>query len=142
LALRAKKPKSEAYPAELITYGDHLRAMRLDLGLLQGQVAAKIGVNETTVYNWENNRGAPSVSLIPQIIRFLGYCPYTPALPISGKLRVWRQSLGYSQEGIAAVLQIDEGTWRRWEAGMRNPPPKYQQRIKLFLNTLEEYSVG
>lgn len=106
------------------------------MGLLQGQVAAELGVDETTVYNWENHRVAPSVSLIPQIIRFLGYCPYIPALPISGKLRMWRQSLGYSQKKIAEALQIDEGTWRRWEADLRAPAPKYLGSIKLFLGYL------
>jgi transcriptional regulator with XRE-family HTH domain len=137
LELRAKKPKSEAYPTELITYGDHVRARRLDLGLLQGQVATELGVDEATVYNWENNRVAPTVRLIPQIIRFLGYCPYTPALPLAGKIRMWRQSLGYSQESMAEALQIDEGTWRRWEAAQREPNLEYMGRIKSFLDALE-----
>jgi hypothetical protein len=39
VGLSAKKPKSEAYPTALRTYGDHLRAKRLDLGLLQKQAA-------------------------------------------------------------------------------------------------------
>jgi transcriptional regulator with XRE-family HTH domain len=137
LEIRAKKPRPEAYPRELKTYGDHLRAKRLDLGFLQGQVAAKIGVNETTVYNWENNRVAPSVRLIPQIIQFLGYCPYTPGLPLSGKLKIWRQSLGFSQEKVATALGVDEGTWRRWEAGQRQPAPKYWGRINIFLDSPE-----
>jgi transcriptional regulator with XRE-family HTH domain len=135
LVLKAEKPKSEAYPTELITYGDHIRARRLDLGLLQGQVAAGLGVDETTIYNWENNRVTPSISLIPQIIWFLGYCPYTPGLPLSGKLKIWRQSLGFSQEGIAEALRIDEGTWRRWEVGLRQPAPQYLGRLKNFLES-------
>jgi transcriptional regulator with XRE-family HTH domain len=91
------------------------------LGLLQGQVAVEIGVDETTVYNWENNRITPSVSPIPRIIRFLGYCPYTPALSTSENIKKWRQNLGFSQESMAEALGIDESTWRRWEAGQREP---------------------
>jgi uncharacterized membrane protein len=69
--LSARKPKPEAYPAALLTYGDHLRAKRLDLGLLQKQAAERIGVDETSVYNWESNRVQPAVRFIAGIIRFL-----------------------------------------------------------------------
>jgi DNA-binding XRE family transcriptional regulator len=43
-----------------------------------------IGVDEATIYNWEGNRTAPTVRLIPRIIQFLGCCPYTPGLLIPG----------------------------------------------------------
>lgn len=42
------------YPQELLTIGDHIRKKRMDLGLLQREVAAKIGVAESTVWNWEH----------------------------------------------------------------------------------------
>jgi DNA-binding XRE family transcriptional regulator len=108
--LSARKPKPEAYPAALLTYGDHLRARRLDLGLLQKQAAERIGVDETSVYNWESNRVQPAVRFIAGIIRFLGYCPYTPGLPAPKWLKLVRQSLGHSQERMAGALRIDEGT--------------------------------
>jgi len=44
MRLRAEKPKSTAYPRELNTLGNHLRKRRPDLGLLQRDVAAAIGV--------------------------------------------------------------------------------------------------
>ena len=83
LTLKAERPKPETYPDELITYGDHIRARRLDAGLSQRQAAEAISVDETSVFNWESNRVQPAVRLVPAIIRFLGYCPYTPALPVS-----------------------------------------------------------
>lgn len=49
---------------------------------------------------------------------------------------MWRQSLGFSQESMAKALWIDEGTWRRWEAGQRVPNPKYLGRVKSFLDSL------
>jgi transcriptional regulator with XRE-family HTH domain len=131
--LSARKPESEAYPTALITYGDHLRAKRLGLGLLQKQAAEQIGVDETSVYNWESNRVEPAVRLIPGIIRFLGYCPYTPGLPLAERLKLVRQSLGYSQRKLAVLLGVDDGTWRRWEAGSRQPSPGYLRRITGFL---------
>lgn len=50
--LRATKPKDSAYPQQIKTLGDKLRARRLDLGLLQKDVARMLGVTEDSVINW------------------------------------------------------------------------------------------
>ncbi len=139
IRLSAKKPKSEAYPAALRTYGDHLRARRLDRGLFQKQVADEIGVDETSIYNWESNRVESAVRFIPHIHCFLGYCPYTPSLPVSGLLKLIRQGLGFSQERMARTVGVDETTWRRWEAGGRLLASTYIERIKCFLEALGNY---
>jgi transcriptional regulator with XRE-family HTH domain len=57
----------------LKTLGDHLRKRRLDLGLLQREVAQKLQVNQMTICNWEINRTSPQLRFIPRIITFLGY---------------------------------------------------------------------
>jgi transcriptional regulator with XRE-family HTH domain len=137
--LSAKKPKSEAYPAALVTLGDHLRARRLDLGLLQKQVADEIGVDETSIYNWESNRVEPAVRLIPRIHLFLARCPYTSGLSLSYKLKMWRQGLGLSQVKMAKAVGVDEGTWRRWEAGRRLPAFTHMERVSRFLDMLMCY---
>ena len=136
MELKAERPKSALYPQVLITYGDHIRARRLDAGLAQRQAAEAIGVDETSVFNWESNRVEPAVRLIPGIIWFLGYCPYCPNLPLPEWLKLIRQSLGYSQEGLAKTIGVDESTWRRWEAGSRQPLPEYLRRIAAFLERL------
>ena len=92
-----------------------------------------IRVDETTIYNWENNRVEPAVQFIPRIIKFLGYCPYTPARPLSERLTVIRQSLGLSRERMAQALGVDESTLAGWEAGRRQPLGKYLKGIKAFL---------
>lgn len=51
--------KWAAGSAKLRTYGDHVRARRLELGLYRREVANLLGVDKTTVYNWESNRNAP-----------------------------------------------------------------------------------
>ena len=76
-------------------------------------MADEIGVDEMSIFNWESNRGEPAVRFIPSIIRFLSYCPYTPGLSLSGKLKMWGRSLDLSQEKMAQVLGIDQGTLRR-----------------------------
>ena len=56
-----------------MTVDDHLRMKRLDLGLLQKDVAQYLGVNTSSVINWEKNHNVPMDHNIPGIIEFLGY---------------------------------------------------------------------
>ena len=76
LELKAEKPKPCGYPKFLKTFGDHIRKKRMDSGLLQKDVARVIGVEETSIYNWENNRSNPGSRFIAGIVNFLEYCPY------------------------------------------------------------------
>ncbi|MDQ3802232.1 MAG: helix-turn-helix domain-containing protein [Acidobacteriota bacterium] len=107
------------------------------MGLFQRQAAEEIGVDETTVFNWESNRVEPAVRFIPRIIQFLGYCPYTASPPTSEWLKLIRQCLGFSQERVAAALGVDVGTWRRREAGRRQLGPGYLDRVNAFITSLE-----
>jgi len=69
-------PRSLLYPIELNTLGDHIRKRRLELGLLQRDVAKIMGVCEDTITGWETGRSNPSKRLIGSIIKFLNYNPF------------------------------------------------------------------
>jgi DNA-binding transcriptional regulator YiaG len=99
------------------------------LGLYQGQVAYELGVDEATIYNWEGNRTEPAVRLIPRIIQFLGYCPYTPGLSTAECIKLIRQSLGLSQKKMARIVGVDASTLKRWEAGIRRPSDLYVEHL-------------
>jgi transcriptional regulator with XRE-family HTH domain len=118
VTLSAKKPQSEPYPKAPITLGDHFRKRRLDLKLLQKDVGKLLGVDETTIWNWENNRSGPQLRLIPRIINFLGYDPLGP-LPrsIGERLLKYRKRHGLSQKKLAKILAIDPATLSRLERG-------------------------
>lgn len=75
LVLRTPKPLDRAYPTEFRTVGDHLRKRRLDLGPFQREVALRIGVDKTTVFNWEAGTVSPHLRALPGVIEFLGYDP-------------------------------------------------------------------
>jgi DNA-binding XRE family transcriptional regulator len=45
----------------------------LDLGLFQSDVGEQIGVDTTTVHNWERNASVPAIRYVPAIVGFLGY---------------------------------------------------------------------
>ena len=133
ISLKTKRPLPSAHPRELRTLGDHLRKRRLDLKLLQREVAQILGVNSTSINNWENNLTSPKVSYIPRIIEFLGYVPYkSSAKPLGEKRMTWRRFAGFSQKGLALYLGVDPGTLKNWEKGKHQPPG----RVLKDLNTL------
>jgi DNA-binding XRE family transcriptional regulator len=86
MTLKAQKPLNSAYPLELRTLGDHIRKRRLDLKLFQKEVARLIGVDEVTIWNWENNKVKPTHWRLPKIIKFLGYVPGVSVRTRKGKM--------------------------------------------------------
>lgn len=94
-------------PAELKTIGDHIRKKRLCLKLLQRQVAELIGVDKTSVFNWEANASSPELKFIPAIVDFLGYDPLPEAQTWGERLVRHRSLLGLTQKQAAEKIGID-----------------------------------
>jgi DNA-binding XRE family transcriptional regulator len=84
VVLRASKPLPEAYPKRLDSISDHIRKKRLEIKLMQFQVAEIIGVTESCINNWEKHRSTPAFWHMPNIIEFLGYVPDVITKSISG----------------------------------------------------------
>jgi transcriptional regulator with XRE-family HTH domain len=122
VALRAKKPDFRPYPKELKSIGDHLRKRRLDLKMLQKELADKFGTTTCTIRNWEKNRSNPSLTFIPKIIQFLDYVPYdTSEQDFGKKIATYRRFLGLRQKDLAQVIGVDPSTIRFWEKGKHRP---------------------
>lgn len=51
---------------------NHVRAMRLDRSLAQGQLAQAMGVSRQTINSIENDRYTPSLSLAMALARYFG----------------------------------------------------------------------
>jgi transcriptional regulator with XRE-family HTH domain len=134
--LRAPKPKRECYPKEINSLGDHIRGRRLDLNLLLKQVAGQIGVDATTIHNWESNASLPAIRYVPAILEFLGYDPFPPAQTLGERLVTARKALGLSQQKLALSLGVDPGTWQSWEAGQHRHMGRNVERVERFLETL------
>jgi len=134
LTLLAKRPLEKAYPKTLKTIGDYLRKRRLDLGLYQKEVAVTIGVDTTTVYNWENNRTAPPLRFSPRIARFLHHELPTPKPTTLGEtIKRYRYLRGISQKGLASQLGVDPTTLARWEKDEGNASGSLRERLSQFL---------
>ena len=133
IQLTGRRPPSPAYPRELKTLGDHLRKRRLDLGLLQSDVAEKLQVHPLTVCNWETNRTSPQLRFLPRIIAFLGHDPYDPPPQALGKrIIATRRRFGLSQKRLAGLLNIDPSTLGRWERGKGSPTKNLLWRLDVF----------
>ena len=120
----------------LRTLGDHLRRRRLDLGLLQRQVADQLGADTSTITNWELGRTEPELRFLAGIVRFLGYAPRTADGSIGEQLLAYRRERGASQADLARLLGVDPGTLSRWERGVRIPTGRHGQLVETFLKQL------
>jgi transcriptional regulator with XRE-family HTH domain len=135
LKLNAAKPRGAAYPAQIRTLGDHLRARRLDLGLLQREVAKRIACDESTITNWELNRVRPALQFLPRIVKFLGYDPFaaSEAGTLAEEIKQHREKLGLSRKRLAKLLGTDPSNLAGWETEKHKPTKKSQELIKTFL---------
>lgn len=131
--LNGPRPLPRSYPQVLATIGDHLRKRRLDLGLLQRELADQLGVTESTVTNWELNRTAPALRFLPHIISLLGFDPRPAGPTLAQQLLTCRTARGLSREAAARLLGVDPGTLWRWEGGRRTPGGAFLAIIKAFL---------
>jgi DNA-binding transcriptional regulator YiaG len=131
--LRAPKPAPSRYPKEINTLGDHVRRRRLDLELFQSDVAEQIGVDTTTICNWESNASTPAIRYLPVIIQFLGYDPQPSVDLLPDRLATARRTLGLSQRKMAENLGVDPGTVQGWEAGRHQPTGKSLEIIGRIL---------
>lgn len=139
LTLTASRPLQPAYPRTLNTLGDHLRKKRLDLGLLQGEVAERLEVDKDSVYYWETNRYAPSLRVIPRIIQFLGYMPYdTSSTSLGERIVAMRHAMGMSQERLARDLRVDPTTLSRWERGEGKPFTKHMRKLTALPSSIAD----
>jgi len=130
LRLKGFKAPNPAYPNTLKTLGDHIRKKRLDLGLLQREVAEKLGVTPLTITNWESNATTPMCQYIKGILEFLGYNPFPPANNLAEKLLLYRKVCGLSQRKFAKQLGVDPSTLAGWETGRHRPSPAPLRTIR------------
>jgi transcriptional regulator with XRE-family HTH domain len=123
LTLKARKPvHREKYPDILRTWGDWIKARRLDLKLTKHQLSLNLNVSDITIYLWERNKVRPSLAQIPKIIEFLGRDPFEKNVQkIGDRIREYRRIHGLTQRRLAAQLGIDNTTLGSWERGEHRP---------------------
>lgn len=130
IVLRASRPKPASYPKAPQTLGEHIRRRRMDLDLLQSDVAARIGAHTLSVTNWEIGHSEPEIRFLPAILGFLGYDPRPTPETIGERLVRYRQARGWSQRRLAEALDVDPTTLSRWELGKKAPWGVFRDRLR------------
>jgi transcriptional regulator with XRE-family HTH domain len=137
LSLRRRKLRA-GYPESPSTLGEHLKKRRLDLGLMQREVASRLGIHLATYRNWEEERHEPEARFFGGLVAFLGYDPEAPppTSPLGERIKAARRRQGLSQEELACHLGLDQKTIWAWETGRVKRP--YPRLLRLF----EEFVKG
>lgn len=122
----------KGYPVNPKLIGEHIRKKRLDLGLLQIEVAVTIGVTESTVWNWEHGT-EPELRYIPEILNFLSYIPWEEPDTVVGKLSYFKKNHGLSYERLGLLMGKSAEQITDWLSGNVKPGEKNIQEIIGFL---------
>jgi transcriptional regulator with XRE-family HTH domain len=97
------------------------------------EISKGIGVEETKISNWENNRSKSKIYLLLKIIEFWGYIPFELLKEtIGNKIIAFRKEHGLSQRKLAKLLSVDQTTIRNWERNKHRPMPCKLSSLKLL----------
>ena len=133
IPVHLKGPKHESIEGAGV--GEHLKRRRLQLGLKQTDVAARLGVSEFSVQGWEARGRAPEDRHYPAILDFLGYEPWPAPQTFGEHLRAARLRRGLSMSAAARVIGTDEENVRMWEASAWRPTSRTFAKLERFLGS-------
>lgn len=109
---------------------------------LQQEAASLIGVDKTTVFNWENGIATPSSWVVPGVLAFLGCDPTETGSTLGERLRSARRRLGLSHADLAERLGVDPSSVLGWERGRHQPTRQRRERIAAFIGQVGPRSQG
>ncbi|WP_157039893.1 helix-turn-helix domain-containing protein [Pelobacter propionicus] len=132
IKITTEKQQLPGYPTNPITIGDHIRKRRMDLGLLQREVAEIVGVTESSVWNWEHGT-EPELQYNPKIINFLGYAPFDCPDDTVGRLAWYKRAMGMNLDRLGEVMGCDPEQLSDWLSGRHKPFRKSLEKIERFL---------
>jgi DNA-binding XRE family transcriptional regulator len=116
----------------------------MELGLPQRSVARILDATLGSVTAWENNKCGPRLALIPKVIEFLGYWPFSDqgnGPTFGGPVRASRRRLGVSQKQLGQLLGVDQTTISNWERGANAPRGGFP-RLSALLAKLQNELTG
>jgi len=97
------------------TVGEHLYKRRLELGLSQSAVGAKVGVCRVAYSDYETDKMLPDHRTMPKVVRFLGFLPW-PADP-AARLHLCRRALGIAAIDFEHRFHVSRYRLCLWETG-------------------------
>jgi len=125
-------PLLPEFDQEPVSLGDHFRRRRIELGLYQKEVAARLRVTTSTIWNWEHG-WTVDLRYIPRIIIFLGYNPIPCPDDVMERLAWYKQVNGLTLEKLGAEMSRDPEQLADWLSGRHQPCRRNREEIERFL---------
>jgi len=114
----------------LKTWGDWIKAQRVELRLTKRQLSLRLNVSDITIYLWEKNRVQPCLAQIPKIIEFLGRDPFEKKTENLGeRICEYRRIHGLTQNDLAKRLRVDPATLAGWERTEHIPSNEIRNKL-------------
>ena len=101
----------------MVQQSGRLLKRRKELGLLQREVVARLGINHFTYITWEVDGRKPSVCYWPAIINHLGYDPNGAPATFAERIAAYRRRHGLTPRELAIEIGADPSTIASWETG-------------------------
>ncbi|WP_344851404.1 helix-turn-helix domain-containing protein [Pedobacter jeongneungensis] len=116
-----------------MSIGEHLRKKRMELRLLQRDLADILGVFEGCITYWETNRSEPQINYFPAIHLFLGYTHLKfDESTFRGQLEAYRWKNGLSHKRLGKVLGVHGSTIGSWENGDSRPNKENLEQLEML----------
>lgn len=128
-----KALRNKDYSLDPKNLGEHLQKRRRELGLLQREAAAQIGILTETFANWENGKTEPVAAQFRPVMTFLGYDPMPAPMTLAERMEAKRRGLGVTFEQAAKHLSWDPATLTRYLNGTWRIPANRLAALELLL---------
>ena len=106
----------------MATFGEKLKAARLNMGLKQAEVAEKLECAPTSLTNWENGKVQPSLDVLSKLCEVYGIAPlslldreyeYSDIVaiakkPVAGRTYEEQIALNFSEPILDRLLAVEE----------------------------------
>jgi DNA-binding transcriptional regulator YiaG len=115
-----------------VTLPERIRAARRARGLSHTALAGELGIDPSTVLNWERGRHRPPIEYWPRILGLIGRDELPAEAPLPERLRAYRRSHGLTQAGLGTLLGVSQSVVWAWEQGLRLPDtlgPRFMKRL-------------
>ncbi len=126
-------------PKKLSRIGNHLRKKRLELKLTQDELAEILKVTSQTLRNWEKEDRNIAPKHYPNIMNFLGYCPWESFTTLGNKISLFRKYRGLNQKEFAKIMAVPPVTIYRWENDKKKPQKRNLILMNEFFNYEKDY---
>ena len=129
---------------------ERLKELRIQHGLLQKDVAIKLGVDRTTYVKYENGKSEPNHEILQKLADIfststdyiLGRTNEENHIMFSERLKKIRKNAGLTQEELASLIGVERSSIGKYESTSTIPSPAVLSRISKELNVTTDYLLG